>query len=98
MSILLGILNSHFWAFYNIPDLGNHFKNEILLGKLRKFTEISILSNWEFKPFSMGFLHLVLNGNSEIVPISSLFWMPSQVVIVFYYSTIGCSDVCCTGS
>ena len=35
----------------------------------------------------------ILNGNSRIVPISSLFRMASQFLYTFYSSSIGSSDV-----
>ena len=52
MSILLGIVNSHVWVLYNIPELGNHFKNGILLGNVK-----TIYSNSHFSKLgiTMGF-------------------------------------------
>ena len=52
MSILLGFVNSHVWVLYNIPELGNHFKNGILLGNVE-----TIYSNSHFSKLgiTMGF-------------------------------------------
>lgn len=75
MSILLGIVNSHVWVLYNIPELGNHFKNGILLGNVKTIYSTSHFSKlgitmgfpiktqcnlkWEFK--NNPNFYLVLN-------------------------------------
>ena len=83
MSILLGIVDSHFWVFYNIPELGIAFKNGIFMGNKKGIYSNFHFPNWEFKLFYVGLFenyqlkpkhNLKWEFKNILVPISTIVW------------------------